>query len=326
MRRRHLIGRIAVWSTVASAVLAQTAHSQQSLPVIGFLNAGDAKAYERPLAAFLQGLSESGFDDGRNVRIEYRWAGGSKERLTEMAADLVQRKVTVIAATTAPAALAAKAATATVPIVFETGDDPALGLVTNLSRPGGNVTGAASLVAETAAKELELLHEVLPAVTAVGALIDNSIYEAATQTAPLQTAARGLGLRLHVLTASNNADLEARFSELAQLHVGALVIRAGFRGRFQQIADLAIRNRVPTISNQCDYVLAGGLLSYSGELLDGYRLAGSQVGRVLKGDKPANLPVVQTTKVHLCVNLNAAKALGLSIPPSMLGRADEVIE
>jgi putative ABC transport system substrate-binding protein len=318
-----IIASQALWPTV---VRAQPTGS----PVIGFLNPSDAKGYEQQLAAFHKGLAEAGYVEGKNVRIEYRWAEGHPERLAPMAAELVQRQVTVIAATAAPAALAAKTATGSIPVVFETGEDPvALGLVSSLNRPGGNVTGAASLVGETMAKELELLHELAPGARDVAVLIGqvDPLVEA-IQVRRMQAAARALGLQLHVLRAANASEIEPRFADLKQLNVGGLVVGFGSLAisNSKRLAELSLQHRIPAVYNQNDFVAAGGLASYGGDLLDGYRLAGVQVGRVLKGAKPADLPVEQTTKMHLYINRRTALELGLDIPPLLLSRADEVIE
>ena len=326
MRRRALIAKIAgaaVWPLAARAQPSAT-------PVIGFLNPADAKGYQRQVAAFLQGLAEMGYVEGRNLRIEYRWAEGHHERLATMAAELVQRQVAVIAATAAPAALAAKAATNSIPIVFETGEDPvALGLVSSLNRPGTNVTGAASLVGETMAKALELLHELVPAARDIAILIGQVDPLVETiQVKRMQAAAQALGLQLHVLNARTADEIEPRFTDLQSLNVGGLVIGFGSLaiGNSKRFAELSLRHRVPAVYNQHDFVAAGGLASYGGDLLDGYRLAGVQVGRVLMGAKPADLPVIQTTKVHLYINRTTARELGITIPPLILARADEVIE
>jgi len=303
---------------------------QSAMPVIGFMNAASAKDYARQLSAFLKGLSETGYVDGQNVAIEYRWAEGQNDRLPAMAADLVDRQVAVIAATSAPAALAAKAATKTIPIVFETGGDPvSLGLVPSLSRPGGNVTGVTQTNVESAPKRLQLLHELVPTASIVALLVnptDPAITE--TTTKEVQAAARALGLELHVLTASTESDLDGVFAKLIQLRVGGLVIGSGafFTSRSVQLAALTVRHAVPAIHDKRGFAMAGGLVGYGGNIRESYRLAGVYTGRTLKGDKPADLPVQQVTKVEMTINLKTAKALGLSIPEPLIGRADEVIE
>jgi putative tryptophan/tyrosine transport system substrate-binding protein len=304
---------------------------QPAMPVIGFLNVASPDGY-RPMAdAFRQGLQESGYVDGQNVAIEYRWAEGRSDRLPAMVADLVHRQVTVIAATTTPAALAAKAATTTIPIVFETGGDPIrLGLVTSLSRPGRNVTGATQLNVMVAPKQLELLHELVPTATAMAILIDptSDPTNAEIITRDLEAAARSFGLELHVLNASPERDFDAVFAKLIQLRAGGLMIGASavFTARSKQLAALALRHSMPTVYESRAFVAAGGLASYGGSLTDSYRLAGAYVGRILKGEKPGELPVQQGTKVELFLNLKTARALGITVPLPLSGRADEVFE
>jgi putative ABC transport system substrate-binding protein len=301
------------------------------MPVIGFLNAGSAQNYASSSAAFLKGLGEAGYVDGRNVTIEYRWAEEQNDRLPALLADLVQRQVAVIAATSTPAALAARAATATIPIVFETAADPVqLGLVASLSRPGGNATGVTQTNVETAPKRLELLHELLPAARIVALLVDPSGSAVAeTSASEMQVAARKLGLELHVLNASTERDFDAVFAKIGQLRAGGLVISAGtaiFASQNGQLAALAARHSVPCIGVNRAFVMSGGLISYGADIVDAYRLTGDYVGRILRGEKPADLPVQQATKIELRINLKAAKALGLSVPLTLLARADEVIE
>jgi len=281
-------------------------------------------------SAFVKGLSETGYVENQNVKIEYRWAEGKIDRLPALVADLVHREVTVIAATGTPAALAAKAATTTIPIVFEIGSDPVqLGLVASLNRPGGNVTGIAQLAIEVAPKRLELLHEMIPKARIIALLADptdRAIFENTTRGA--QSAARSLGLELHVLNVSTDHDLDAAFANLAQSRAGGVVISGGqfFNSRSKQLAAAALQHAVPTISPYVDIAGAGGLMSYGTSITDAYRLAGIYTGRVLKGEKPADLPVQQATKVELTINLRTAKALGITVPSSLIGRADEVIE
>jgi putative ABC transport system substrate-binding protein len=301
------------------------------MPVIGFLNAGSAQNYAPSLAAFLKGLGEAGYVDGRNVTIEYRWAEQQNDRLPSLVADLVQREVAVIAATSTPAAVAAKAATTTIPIVFEIGADPVqLGLVTSLSRPGGNVTGVTQTNVEITSKRLELLHELLPATRVIALLVDPSGSAVAeTSAKDVQEAARKLGLELHVLNASTERDFDAVFAKIGQLRAGGLVISAGtsiFGSRNGQLAALAARHSVPCAGANRAFVTAGGLISYGADEVDAYRITGGYVGRILRGEKPADLPVQRATNIKLLINLKAAKALGLTVPLTLLARADEVIE
>ncbi|HEV2715704.1 MAG TPA: ABC transporter substrate-binding protein [Terriglobales bacterium] len=328
MRRRQfitLLGGAAVsWPLAARA-------QQSPMPVIGFLNTASPQSYPRPLSGFLKGLEEAGYVDGRNVAIQYRWAEGHNERLPAMAADLVQNQVTMIAATSTPAALAAKAATATIPVVFETGGDPVkLGLVASLNRPGGNVTGAASLAVEViAAKGLEFLHELIPAARVVGLLVNpNDPAVAESQQREVLVAAPTLGLEVTVLNAGTERDFDGVFAKLVELRASALIISADsfFTSHSEQLAALAVRHAIPAVYARREFATAGGLLSYGSDIADSYRLAGIYTGRVLKGDKPADLPVQQATKVELIINLKAAKALGINVPLPILGRADEVIE
>jgi len=327
MQRREFLSVIgstaAVWPLVARA-------QQPSIPVIGFLNTASADGYVVMASGFRQGLKESGYVDGQNVTIEYRWAEDHNDRLPAMAADLVRRQVAVIAATSAPAALAAKAATTTIPIVFETGADPVeLGLVASLSHPCGNITGVAQTNVEIAPKRLQLLHEVIPPAKVIGLLVnptDGALAESYTKE--VQVAARSLGLELYVLNASTERDFDGVFAKLAQSRAAGLVISGGafLTSHSEQLAVLSVRYAVPTIFQSREFALAGGLLSYGAAIGEAYRLAGSYVGRILKGEKPANLPVQQATKVAMYINLNTAKAFGLTIPLPLLGRADEVIE
>ena len=264
------------------------------------------------------------------MEIEYRWAEQQIDRLPALAADLVQRHVAVIAAATTPAVLAAQAATTTIPIVFETGSDPVrLGLVASLNQPGGNVTGVTSLIVEVAPKRLELLHELLPTAN-VMALLNNPVDRALAQAQAREvvSAARNRGLELHVLNASSERDFDGVFAEVKRLQVGGLVIGAGslFVRSLNKLAALTVRHAVPAIYLYRDFPVAGGLMSYGSDILDTYRLAGVQTAKVLKGENPAELPVVQPTKFELVINLKTAKALGLTIPPSLLARADDVIE
>jgi putative ABC transport system substrate-binding protein len=327
MKRREFItllgGAAIIWPLVARA-------QQLALPMVGFINPASPQSYARPLSAFLKGLGETGYVDGHNVAIEYRWAEGRNDRLPAMVADLVHRQVAVIAATSTSAALAAKAANTTIPIVFEMGDDPVrLGLVASLNQPGGNVTGVTQTNVEVAPKRLQLLHEVIPTARVMVLLVnpaDPALAEMTTKE--VQAAARTLGLELHVLNASTERDFDAVFAKLIQLRAGGLVIGGGpfLISRSEQLAALAARHAVPTIFQYREFAVAGGLLSYGSDITDSYRLAGVYTGRILKGDKPADLPVQQATKVEMIINLKTAKALGINVPNTLIGRADEVIE
>jgi putative ABC transport system substrate-binding protein len=326
MRRREfitLISGAAVWPVAARA-------QQPPIPVVGFLSIRGPGDEPYLLAAFRQGLKEVGYIEGENVSIEYRWAEGQSTRLPEMAADLVHREVAVIAATPTLAAVAAKAANTTIPIVFETGADPVkIGLVASLNRPGGNVTGVTQLNNELAPKRLELLHELVPTATVMAVLVNPADPTIAEDTSSgVLSAAHGLGLELHVLNASSERDFDTIFAKLSQLRVGGLVIGGGafFNTQQEQLAALALRHAMPAVFETHRFVTAGGLMSYGGSIADAYRLAGVYTGRILKGEKPADLPVQQATKVELYINLKTAKALGVTVPLPLSGRADEVIE
>jgi putative ABC transport system substrate-binding protein len=298
--------------------------------VVGFLNVESPEGYRPMAAAFRRGLSESGYVEGQNVAIEYRWAEGRVERLPAMAADLVRRGVTVIAATTTPAALAAKAATMAIPIVFEIGGDPVgLGLVASLSRPGGNITGVTQLTTGLVPKQLEVLHEMLPTARVIALLVDpKQSATAEVETKEARSAARTLGLELHILNASTESDFDRIFAKLIEIKAGGLVISAAalFSSRSEQLGALTARRAVPAVYKGREFAAAGGLMSYGTSLLDSYRVAGVYTGRVLKGAKPADLPVQQATKVELYINLKTAKALSLTVPLPLSGRVDEVFE
>ena len=328
MRRREFI---ILFGGAATAAWPLAARAQQTLPVIGLLGSETANWYVDRLRAFREGLGETGHIEGRNVMIDYRWAEGRNDRLPPLAAELVQQHVAVIATLGNTAAtLAAKAATATIPIVFRIAADPVeVGLVASLARPGGNLTGVTTLGVEVGPKQLELLHEVVPAVTVVALLINpTNPALAETQSRVLPTAASSLGLSLHILNASTDRDFDAVFASLAQLRAGGLVIGvdAFFNSRSDQLAALAARHAVPTISAYQEFTAAGGLMSYGGSIVASSRQAGVYAGRILNGEKPADLPVMQSTKVSLIINLKTAKALGLNVPITLQAAADEVIE
>jgi len=327
MRRREFI-KAATASAVAWPFAARA--QQSAIPVLGFVNVASAKNFVRPLSAFLKGLGEVGYVDGQNVTIEYRWAEGKNDRLPSFVADLIERKVKVIAATSTPAAIVAKAATTTIPIVFTTADDPVrLGLVTSLNRPGGNVTGATQATVEVAPKQLQLLHELVPKARVMALLVNPAIPTLAdSSTRALQAAARTLGLNLHVLNASTEGEFDGVFAKLIQLRAGGLVIGSDpfFTSRTEQLAALAVHHAVPAVYHWREFAVAGGLVSYGAAVTDVYRLAGNYTGRILKGDKPADLPVQQVTKVEMHINQKTAKALGLTVPQALLSRADDVIE
>ena len=326
-RRREFItfigGAAVAWPLAARA--------QQPTPVVGFLGSESAAKSADLLRFFHQGLGELGFVEGQNLTIEYRWADGHNDRLPALAADLVRREVSVIAApATTPGALAAKAATETIPIVILTAGDPvALGLVASLNRPGGNITGATSLAGELAPKRLELMHELLPKATVLALLVNptNPVLMEAT-TRETQAAAATLGVELHVLQARTEREFDGIFVRLPEVRAGGLVIAVDsfFTARREQLGQLALRHRVPAIYQSRAFTEAGGVMSYGGSLADGFRLVGLYTARILKGDKPADLPVQQTTKAELIVNLKSAEALGVGVPPTLLARADEVIE
>ena len=327
MKRREFItllgGAAAGWPLTVGA-------QQAAMPVIGYLSSGSPKGFATRLAAFRQGLEETGYREGQNVAIEYRWAEGQNERLAASAADLARRSVSVIAAIGGPApALAAKSATTRIPIVFEMGADPvASGLVASLSRPDGNVTGTTSLNEEVGPKRLEILHELVPTAKIVALLVNPTNPNAETVTRKLQAAARTLDLELHVLHASSEHDFDIVFARLAQLGAGGLVVSNDpfFVSRSEKLADLTLRHAFAAIFQSREFAAAGGLMSYGGSVTEAHRQAGIYAGRIVKGETPANLPVQQVTKTELAINLKTARTLGLNIPPTLLTRADEVIE
>jgi putative ABC transport system substrate-binding protein len=327
MKRREvitLVGTAAAWPVVARA-------QQPALPVIGFLGSESPALVATLLRSFREGLGELGFVEGHNVTIDYRWAEGHNDRLPALAANLVRREVSVIAApATTPGALAAKAATTTIPIVIFTAGDPvALGLVASLNRPGGNITGTTSLAGELAPKRLDLMRELMPTGNVMALLVNpTNVGLMASTTREAQAAARTLGVELHILQASAEREFDAVFVRMAELKAGGLVIAVDsfFTARREQLARLAFQYRVPAIYQSRDFAAGGGLMSYGGSLADGFRLVGVYTGRILKGDKPAELPIQQVTKIELIINLKTAKALGLEVSSTLLARADEVIE
>jgi putative ABC transport system substrate-binding protein len=321
MRRREfitLLGGVAVtWPLAARA-------QQSGMPVIGFLGSSSPDRFARPLSAFRQGLNETGYVEGRNVTIEYRWADGQNDRLPALAADLIRRQVNVIAAPgSTPAALAAKAATATIPVIFQVGTDPvAAGLVVSLARPAGNVTGVTNINTELVPKRLELLRELIPRANIIALLVNpTSPFITESISKDLQSATRALGLQLHILNASTERDFDTVFATFAKLRPDAMFI-----SQSEQLGALTLRHAVPAVTQFREFAAAGGLMSYGGSFTEPTRLVGVSTGRVLKGEKPADLPVMQATKVELVINLKTAKALGINVPNTLIGRADEVIE
>jgi ABC-type uncharacterized transport system substrate-binding protein len=314
----------------AAAAWPRAVRAQAPLPVVGFLNLQSADALAHVATAFRRGLIEAGYAEGRNVVVEYRWADGHPDRLPALAADLIRQRVAVIAATGGdPTVLAVKQATPTLPIVFTIGGDPvALGLVASLNRPGGNITGITQTTVLLDPKRLEVLHELMPGVAVVAVLHNPDNANAQTQLADLRAAARTMGIELRFVGAASERGIDVAFSTLAEMHVGALMVASDpfFNARRLQIVAQVTRLAVPTIFHQREFVTNDGLMSYGTSATDMYRLAALYTGRILKGEKPAELPVQQSTKVELVINLKTAKALGVTFPITLLGRADEVIE
>jgi putative ABC transport system substrate-binding protein len=327
MRRREFITLLAGATTVGWPAVARA--QRPTIPLIGLLHSESAAAFEAPLAAFRKGLSKAGFVEGQNVAIEYRWADGQNDRLPALAAELVRRGVAVIVTPATPPTLAAKAATPTIPIVFMTGDDPVkIGLVASLNRPGGNATGISDLGVELAAKRLGLLRELLPGAALFGALVnpDNPISEPFVKE--LRTAASTIGRQIEVVTARTNAEIDAAYAALVKKRADALLVGPDpmFVTRRVQLITLAVRHTLPALYHRRELVEAGGLMSYASDLRYLYRQTGVYVGRILKGEKPAELPVQLPTKFEFVINLQTAKTIDLDIPPTLLAIADEVIE
>jgi putative tryptophan/tyrosine transport system substrate-binding protein len=326
MRRREFIallgGVAAIWPLAARS-------QQSAMPVIGLLGSATASDWTPYVGAFRQGLRDAGYVEGNNVSIEARWANSQYDRLPAMAAELVQRKVTVIAAFATPAARAAKAATTTIPIVFTTNRDPVqIGLVASLSRPDGNMTGATNLGVEVEPKLVQLMHDAVPSAKIIALLVNPTNFSSETLSRSLQPAAGRFGLQLHVVNASSESDFDTVFATLRQLTVDGLIVvdDAFFNTHIRELAALTIRHAIPAIFQNREFTVAGGLMSYTGSVPDEYRQAGVYTGRILKGEKPADLPVVQGTKFELVINLKTAKALGLNVPLGLLNAADDVIE
>jgi ABC-type uncharacterized transport system substrate-binding protein len=324
-RRNHRVG----WLGLMAIVFSTTAAAQSSLPVIGFVNNGSSQPYERLVEAFRSGLAEVGYQSGKNVSIEYRWAEGHNERLPDLLQNLEQRRVAVIVATGgSPTALAAKKVSSTIPIIFSIGADPVkLGLVASLNRPGGNMTGVSFLANSLLAKQVEILHQIAATDAAIGFLVNPSNPSSVASTESVSTAAKTLGRQLIIAKASTPSEIEGAFVTIAKDKVGGLLIfpDSFFSSERQLLLRLVGQQRLPALYNR-EFALAGGLISYGARQSDAYKQAGLYAGRVLKGEKPADLPVVQSTDIELIINLKTAKSFGINVPVALLGRADEVIE
>jgi len=326
MNRRDFIalvgGAAFGWPLTASA-------QKKAMPTVGFLDSSSPDVFVPYVAAFRKGLGEAGFTEGRNVAIEFRWAEGHYDRLPALAEELVRLPVAVLAATGVTAALAAKRATSTIPVLFQTGGDPVkFGLVASLSHPGGNVTGVVSLGKILVQKQFELLHELVPKADRIAYLVNPNNGVAKFDTQSVQEAAAVKGVPIEIVEAGNEHDIDAAFAALVQRHVGALVIQVDpfLDGRRQQIVGLAARHAIPAVASHPEFPAAGGLISYGTSLADAYRLEGNYTGQLLTGKKPADLPVQESVKVEMVINLKTAQALGLTVPPTLLARADKVIE
>jgi ABC-type uncharacterized transport system substrate-binding protein len=326
MKRREFITLLgagaAAWPLAARA-------QQQAMPVIGFITGGSLAALHQQVAGFREGIKETGYVEGQNVTVELHSVEGQLDRFPSLVSDLVRRPVTVLAVTSSTGARAAKQATSTIPIVFSIGEDPvATGIVDSLNRPGGNITGVYQFTAGLEAKRLGLLHEMVPKVTTMAVLVNPNFPASETQLRDVQEAAPRLGVQLIVVRANVESDFDAAFATLVQHHAGALLVCASpfFNTRRQQLVVLAARHAVPAIYEWRDFAVAGGLMSYGTNLTEAYRQAGVYAGRILKGAKPADLPVVQSTKFEFVINLNTAKALGIDVPPGLSSMADEIIE
>ena len=326
MRRREFITLLGG----GAAVMPLAARAQLSaMPVVGFLHSGSSGSAANVLKAFHEGLAESGYVEGRNVKFEYRWSEDQNNRFPALVADLIQRGVNVISAVGSPAARAAQAATGSIPIVFYVGVDPVrFGLVASLNRPGRNLTGATNFAVEVGPKRLELVHELIGAAKSVGVLLNANRLNIETEMTELQEAARGLGLELQFISASTDRPLESIFDHFARMQVKALIVGGDpyFNSRAEHLGALALKHAMPAIYQTREFAAAGGLLAYGSSFKDQYRLAGVYTGRVLKGERPAELPVQQSTKLELIINLKTAKTLRLTVAPTLLARADEVIE
>jgi len=329
MKRREFVTLLGGTVAGSSVSWPLAVRAQQAMPVIGVLSSASSRDYVPMLATFRKALGEAGYVEGRNVKIEYVWADEQYDRLPALAEDLVRRQVSLIVAAATPAALAAKSATSTIPIVFAIGADPVrTGLVESLSRPGGNLTGAAHINVETAPKRLELMHELMPAEKALGLLVNPTNPVAKSVTAGVHAAASSLGLELKVVHAQTGQDIDAVFASLPGMRVGGLVIGTDpfFTSQSEKLGAISLRLAMPTIYQYRTFAEAGGVMSYGGSITDSYHHAGVYAGRILKGEKPGDLPVQLSTKIELFINLKSAKALGLTVPLPLLGRADEVIE